>query len=239
MTIAPRNSLKENIGAYANWVKRRIDEGYDGHLMTFVFNQLRGDIRQMNLQMQHQIENMYASFLTRLHRNPHAVDVIHPILISCPDFPVPKYEKTSLRQITTNDGLHYHGLLLIPPGRSRLMGSTAQHFADNQSYYVRDHILNRIDVRPITHDVDRVTEATLPNADLKQKSSWVRALEYLASEEVPTREFKRFIRANGGLAGCARLQAYQGRRDAIASPGPDGTILIDRRDPHIRRRQTS
>jgi hypothetical protein len=36
-----------------------------------------------------------------------------------------------------------------------------------------------------------------------------------------------------------RVQAYQGRRDAIASPGPDGTILIDRRDPHIRRRQTS
>jgi hypothetical protein len=55
-------------------------------------------------------------------------------------------------------------------------------------------------------------EATLPNADPKQKSRWARALEYLASENVPTREFKRFIRANGGLAGCARLATEVNRK---------------------------
>jgi hypothetical protein len=37
-------------------------------------------------------------------------------------------------------------------------------------------------------------EATFPGADLRQKSRWVRALEYLASEDVPAQEFKRFIR---------------------------------------------
>lgn len=55
-------------------------------------------------------------------------------------------------------------------------------------------------------------EATFPGADLRQKSRWVRALEYLASEDVPAREFKRFIRANGGLAGCARLAAEVNRK---------------------------
>jgi hypothetical protein len=55
-------------------------------------------------------------------------------------------------------------------------------------------------------------EATLPNAEFKQKSRWVRAMEYLASEDVPSREFKRFIRANGGLAGCARLAAEVNRK---------------------------
>jgi hypothetical protein len=55
-------------------------------------------------------------------------------------------------------------------------------------------------------------EATLPGADLRQKSRWVRALDYLASEDVPAREFKRFIRANGGLAGCARLAAEVNRK---------------------------
>jgi hypothetical protein len=55
-------------------------------------------------------------------------------------------------------------------------------------------------------------EATLPNADPKQKSRWVRALEYLASEDVPAREFKRFIRANRGLTGCARLAAKVNRK---------------------------
>lgn len=55
-------------------------------------------------------------------------------------------------------------------------------------------------------------ESRLPGADLRQKSRWVRALEYLASEDVPAREFKRFIRANGGLAGCARLAAEVNRK---------------------------
>lgn len=55
-------------------------------------------------------------------------------------------------------------------------------------------------------------EATFPGADLRQKSRWVRALEYLASEDVPAQEFKRFIRAHGGLAGCARLAAEVNRK---------------------------
>jgi hypothetical protein len=55
-------------------------------------------------------------------------------------------------------------------------------------------------------------EATFPGADPKQRSRWVRALEYLASEQVPTRQFKKFIRANDGLAGCARLAAEVSRK---------------------------
>ena len=55
-------------------------------------------------------------------------------------------------------------------------------------------------------------EASLPGADLRQKSRWVRALEYLATEDVPAREFKKFIRAHGGLAGCARLAAHANRK---------------------------
>jgi hypothetical protein len=34
-----------------------------------------------------------------------------------------------------------------------------------------------------------------------------------------------------------QAQAYEGRRDATASPGRDGTLLIDRREPHTRRRR--
>ena len=63
-----------------------------------------------------------------------------------------------------------------------------------------------------TSPIRVLIEATFPGADLRQKSRWVRALEYLASEDVPTREFKRFIRANGGLAGCARLAAKVSRK---------------------------
>jgi hypothetical protein len=43
-------------------------------------------------------------------------------------------------------------------------------------------------------------ESSLPGADLRQKSRWVRALEYISSEGIPPREFRKFVHANGGLA---------------------------------------
>jgi hypothetical protein len=153
-----RRYLKDNIRGYAEMVKEKLDEGWNGHLMTFMFNQLHGGLRQMNHQMQKQVENVYASLITRIHRKPNASGVIHPILIGCPDFPVPKYEKKPLPDVVTNDGLHYNGLLLVPPGSSRLKVPVQQHFTDNQSYYVREQVLNRIHVEPITHDVYGVTD---------------------------------------------------------------------------------
>jgi hypothetical protein len=50
-----------------------------------------------------------------------------------------------------------------------------------------------------------LVEATLPSADLKQKSRWVRALEYVHSENVSPSQFRNFVRSRGGVAGCARL----------------------------------
>ena len=142
-------------------VGERLDEGWGAYFITFMFNQLRGNVRSINDQMQTQIEFVYASFLTRLYRRPKAFGLAHPILIACPDFPVPKHEKKPLREIVTNGGLHYHGVLLVPPQKSRLKVSVPQHFADNQSYYVREQILNRILVDQITHDVYRATDYTL------------------------------------------------------------------------------
>jgi len=86
--------------------------------------------------------------------------------------------------------------------RQRVAKVSARTLADEMN------IVRRKGMSPIRV----LIEATLPDADLKEKSRWVRALEYLASEDVPTQEFKRFIRANGGLAGCARLAAEVNRK---------------------------
>src|SRR6266404_6682069 len=48
-------------------------------------------------------------------------------------------------------------------------------------------------------------EAILPDADHKQKSRWVRALEYIYSQDVPATKLRQFARRHDGLAGCARL----------------------------------
>ena len=55
-------------------------------------------------------------------------------------------------------------------------------------------------------------EATLPRAHFKHKSRWVRALEYVHSQNVSPSDFSSFIRARGGLAGCARLAVGVNRK---------------------------
>jgi|ERR1700722_835516 hypothetical protein len=55
-------------------------------------------------------------------------------------------------------------------------------------------------------------EATLPSADFKQKSRWVRALQYVYSENVSPSQFREFIRHHGGIAGCARLVVNVNRK---------------------------
>jgi hypothetical protein len=55
-------------------------------------------------------------------------------------------------------------------------------------------------------------EATLPDADVKQKSRWVRALEFVHSEDVPPAQLRRFIGDHGGVAGCAREAVRMNRK---------------------------
>ena len=55
-------------------------------------------------------------------------------------------------------------------------------------------------------------EATLPRAHFKHKSRWVRALEYVHSQNVSPSDFSNFIRTRGGLAGCARLAVGVNRK---------------------------
>ena len=55
-------------------------------------------------------------------------------------------------------------------------------------------------------------EATMPDADFKQKSRWVRALQYVHSEKVPPSQFHKLLRTRGGVAGCARLAAGASRK---------------------------
>jgi hypothetical protein len=55
-------------------------------------------------------------------------------------------------------------------------------------------------------------EATIPRANFKQKSRWVRAIEYIYSEDVSPSKFSKFVRSRGGIAGCARLAVDVSRK---------------------------
>jgi hypothetical protein len=81
--------------------------------------------------------------------------------------------------------------------RSRIAKQSARTLADEMG------IVRRKGWSPIRVLID----ATLPKANFKQKSRWVRALEYAVHEDIPTKRLNNFIRTRGGLAGCARLAA--------------------------------
>jgi hypothetical protein len=55
-------------------------------------------------------------------------------------------------------------------------------------------------------------DAVNTDADFKQKSRWVRALEYVYSENVSPSRFRKFVRTRGGVAGCARLAVQVNRK---------------------------
>jgi hypothetical protein len=55
-------------------------------------------------------------------------------------------------------------------------------------------------------------EATVSHANSKQKSRWVRALEYVYSQDVPVERFRKFVGRHGGLAGCAQLAVRMNRK---------------------------
>lgn len=68
-----------------------------------------------------------------------------------------------------------------------------------------------IKVRKGMSPIRILIEAGLPHLDLKQKSRSARALEYVYSADVSPSRFRRFVHANGGIAGCAH-QAVQVKR---------------------------
>jgi hypothetical protein len=70
------------------------------------------------------------------------------------------------------------------------------------------NMVQRKGMSPIRVLIDAVN----PDADFKQKSRWVRALEYLSSQDVPVERFRKFAGRHGGVAGCARLAVQVNRK---------------------------
>ncbi len=66
-------------------------------------------------------------------------------------------------------------------------------------------------VRASCHPLRVIVDATCIQTDLRMRSRWVRALEYTVAERVDPGELVRFIRAHGGITGCADLASKTSR----------------------------
>lgn len=157
---------------YGKLIESRLAEGWDGYLMTFMFSKLRGSRYSVLRQMQREVERVYATALTRIVRHPTSPRNVGklPIWLVCPDYPVPKGERDRLRDIALNDGLHMHGIAVLPPD-NRLQVGLDDHLEECQGLYIgnRGELL-RVDAKPIVSNPAYVTEYVLKSVQRQRVS---------------------------------------------------------------------
>jgi hypothetical protein len=151
----------ELVDGYTRMVTDRTDYGWSRHLMTILFSPLPGPRGAVVERMKDQVQRVYSTLLTRVQRKPRTAPTDElPVLVGAVDLPVYKRGR-SVPTVFCNGGLHFHGLLLLPPA-SRLQGSLVDHFDGNADLYAGSgSSVQRVDVRPVVEDHGRVVDYVL------------------------------------------------------------------------------
>jgi hypothetical protein len=156
--------LKLLIEGHAQWIKRYLDQGWDGYFFSVMFNNLPGKRHTKIMQMRQEVTRLYGRLTTRMVRNPRSPKraPLLPVGIFIPDLPVPKTRKglkSTIADVSINDGFHMHGIVLgNRSGRVRV--PLDQHFEEKAGQYLSRKI-RHIDVQRITHKPAYVTEYAL------------------------------------------------------------------------------
>lgn len=150
------------LAGYSQIVSDRVRDGWSCYLVTFLFDQLPGSPAIVMAQMKDQVQRVYSTLVTRVHRKPKTASVDElPVLVGFLDRPVYKRDRVTAPSSRCNDGLHFHALILLPPS-SRLKGSLVDHFRENERLYVRPGTsIQRIHVEAAISDHDRVVDYAL------------------------------------------------------------------------------
>jgi hypothetical protein len=128
------------------------------YFFTFEFNQLSGPSRERMELMRKYLHRWYGRLATRTVRNPRSpksIDLL-PKALLVPDYPVPKRLKKTLRQVSINDGMHWHGLVLATRIGTRLQEPLDVHFREHgATYFIKE--LHHINVQPVTYTPEYIT----------------------------------------------------------------------------------
>ena len=133
------------------WISDLIETKFDGFILSFMFHPLPGGKSAVLEQMRRDIERVYARLAKRMFRHPNSCTSYPnlPRLFAVPDVPVPKREKSKLRDVVINDGVHIHAALLTP-SVSRISEEPLDvHFAGLDRWYRQDTRLRSIHIKPI------------------------------------------------------------------------------------------
>ena len=142
--------------AYANWIHEILNGVWDeklwnGFQVTFMFNHIPGNFNRKCLVMEDEIDRVYRILLPHVERSPRSPAGSRrlPILVAFPDYPQHWIKFADLLDVTINDGLHFHGIMLVNVD-SRLKVRLDMHFREHYARYVRPgDVLRRIHIQPI------------------------------------------------------------------------------------------
>jgi hypothetical protein len=139
------------VDGFGKWIKQYFKDGWDTYLLTFMFNQLPGSQETQRDQMHEEITAVYSKLVTRVVRKPksHKNTDFLPRGVFFLDKPAQKRQKQRIREVQVNDGLHMHGIVVLPP-KTRLKVGLEKHFREHRSLYETPK-LYRIHVQPIDH----------------------------------------------------------------------------------------
>lgn len=153
ISISRPPSLDVNVyvAGLSEIVQDQSSNGWSVDLITIMPSKVSLDRRLIPVLIREPVERIYSRLISRVVRRPRSTSVTpksqRPILIGSVD--IPGYRGKPVDSSSHDGGLHFHGLLALPP-QSRLRGQTAvEHFARNDALYRRDVDVARIDVRPV------------------------------------------------------------------------------------------
>jgi hypothetical protein len=118
------------------WTAEYLDLEWEGYFMTFMFRHIPGPDQEKKRQTHKNLARFYGKLASWVVRDPKSPKFAHllPKAVFFPDVPCYKREKRPLRDVKINDGLHFHGIILVPT-RSRLKVPFLQHLRDKRKSY--------------------------------------------------------------------------------------------------------
>jgi hypothetical protein len=124
------------------WTGEYLSLEWEAYFLTFLFRHIPGPVQEKIRQMHKDISSFYGKLASWVVRDPKSPKIAHllPRAVFLPDGPCYTGRKKGLREVTINDGLHFHGILLVPT-RSRLKVPFLQHLREKKRIYNRRNIL--------------------------------------------------------------------------------------------------
>jgi hypothetical protein len=141
---------------YSNWVHEILNgvwnkKLWNGFQVTFMFNHIPGSFERKCLVMENEIDRVFRTLVPQVERSPRspAGSKRVPILIAFPDYSQQRIKFADILDVTINDGLHFHGVVLVHT-ESRLKIGLDIHMKDHADRYVQPSgALRRIYIQPI------------------------------------------------------------------------------------------